>query len=266
MKAALSKSYKGMFPFRLGTTSFIYPAGYTQNIERIGPFLDEIELLFFESSPSAWPTTAQLSEIAGLGKRFGLQYNIHLPLDISLGHRNQRVRQAAVETVCRLYELTNALTPTTWTLHLQLAADPADAKAVADWRQRTLESLQLLLTCHIPPHRLSLENLNYPIEWIDQISQQTECRMCLDVGHLLVRRTDISAVYRRYAERIDVIHLHGVRNGRDHLSLAELKKQDCRWIPEMLAAFAGCVSLEVFSLGHLLTSLDFFEKLWDKAG
>ena len=48
---SLAKSYKGLYPFRLGTTSFIYPDQYVPNVKSVGPFVDEIELLLFESGP-----------------------------------------------------------------------------------------------------------------------------------------------------------------------------------------------------------------------
>jgi len=44
---ALPKSYKHAYPFKLGTTSFIYPDGYVPNVKMLGPYMDEIELLFF---------------------------------------------------------------------------------------------------------------------------------------------------------------------------------------------------------------------------
>ena len=50
---ALSKSYKGLFPFKICTTSFIYPDHYIPNVKMLGPFVDEIELLVFESSTAA---------------------------------------------------------------------------------------------------------------------------------------------------------------------------------------------------------------------
>ena len=51
MRASLlSKSYKGRFPFTLATTSFIYPDDYVPNVRRLGPYLDEIELLCYESA------------------------------------------------------------------------------------------------------------------------------------------------------------------------------------------------------------------------
>ncbi|KPJ75720.1 MAG: hypothetical protein AMJ54_14135 [Deltaproteobacteria bacterium SG8_13] len=264
MNSLLPKSYRGRFPFRLGTTSYIYPRSYAANVERLGPWLDEIELLFFESRPDARPTSAELKRLVDLAGEFALRYNIHLPLDLHLGHATAQVRSAAVETVSRLIDLTAPLAPTTWTLHLPLDADPARREAVFDWRERILESLYRLIASGIPPRSVSLENLDYPIEWIYELSRQTGFRMCLDAGHLLIQGGSVPAAYGRYRDRIDVIHLHGVRNGKDHLSLVELKAQDSSWIPEQLQTFTGSLSLEVFSYDHLVTSLDFFEKLWDR--
>jgi len=46
----IAKSYKSLFPFKVGTTSYIYPAPILPNVVKLAPFLDEIELVLFESS------------------------------------------------------------------------------------------------------------------------------------------------------------------------------------------------------------------------
>lgn len=55
MYPTLEKSHKGTFPFRLGTTSFIYPDNYETNVRLLAPYLDEIELLFLEGDPESLP-------------------------------------------------------------------------------------------------------------------------------------------------------------------------------------------------------------------
>ena len=50
------RAHKSGYPFRLGTTSFIYPAGWAENVARLAPLVDEVELLFFESQiPGSLP-------------------------------------------------------------------------------------------------------------------------------------------------------------------------------------------------------------------
>ena len=42
---SLTKSYKGFYPFKLATTSFIYPDDYMPNVKMLGSFFDEIVFL-----------------------------------------------------------------------------------------------------------------------------------------------------------------------------------------------------------------------------
>ena len=46
--SSLPKSYKKMFPFKLATTSYIYPDHIIPNVTTFAPFLDEMELVLFE--------------------------------------------------------------------------------------------------------------------------------------------------------------------------------------------------------------------------
>ena len=100
MYPSLEKSYKNHYPFRLGTTSFIYPESYIPNVKMLGPYLDEIELLFMESN--SLPSKDQINELALLAKEYELTYNIHLPTDISIGASDSSIRLHAVETVKRV--------------------------------------------------------------------------------------------------------------------------------------------------------------------
>ena len=67
MHPPLKKVYKEKYPFRLGTTSFIYPDKYVANIRLLGPYLDEIEVLLFESTThDCFPTRAEIKEMSRL--------------------------------------------------------------------------------------------------------------------------------------------------------------------------------------------------------
>ena len=118
MDTLLPKSYKGAYPFKLGTTSFIYKDGYVPNVKMLGPFIDEIELLLFESKPGSLIKKTEIDELSLLSKEFDLTYNIHLPTDIFFGNSNPSVRQLAVETTLGVLDLISPLFPLTCTLHL----------------------------------------------------------------------------------------------------------------------------------------------------
>jgi len=52
-------------PFRLGTTSFIYPATWSVNVERLAGRVDDVELLIFEATRDRdLPDEAELAELA----------------------------------------------------------------------------------------------------------------------------------------------------------------------------------------------------------
>ncbi|MBW1753844.1 MAG: sugar phosphate isomerase/epimerase, partial [Deltaproteobacteria bacterium] len=134
MYPALPKSYKGAYPFKLGTTSFIYPDHITPNIRMLGPYLDEIELLFFESQPAGMPSPQEIKEIRQLAKDFDLTYNIHLPLDISLGAPDPSKRLTAIEIIKQIIDLTAPLAPSTYTLHLPYDEADFDNERIKRWQ------------------------------------------------------------------------------------------------------------------------------------
>ena len=81
----MTKSYKGLYPFRLATTSFIYPDHYVPNVKMLGPYFDEIELLLFESlQPDSLPDPTVIAQLSHLAEKYDLTYNVHLPTDISI--------------------------------------------------------------------------------------------------------------------------------------------------------------------------------------
>ena len=86
----------------------------------------------------------------------------------------------------------------------------------------------------------------------------------MDIGHLIVYGKDIKTFFDSHVNNISIIHLHGVENGHDHLSLERLPEVRVGQITETLNKFTKTVSIEVFSYKDLATSLEFLEKCWKK--
>ncbi len=142
-------------PFKLATTSFIYPDRIVPNVKRLGSVFDEIELLIFESRPfipkfkdnnckkvnsqicsyktisrqttvinpidliDVLPSKDEIRELVNLSHSLDLTYNVHLPVDVSLTDASKTERIKAVDTIKRVLELCVPLNPTTHTLHLE---------------------------------------------------------------------------------------------------------------------------------------------------
>lgn len=257
----LERSYKGAFPFMIGTTSFIYPEDYLPNVSKLAPYMDEIELLFFEGrNPASLPGTATIEKLKSLGVSANLTYNIHLPTDVDLGDTDEKKRCEAVDAVRQVMALTAPLCPTTHTLHLPWSPLCRSGNAQNERLGRFEKSLSALVRSDIAPQSISIETLNYPFERVAPLIDTFGFRVCLDLGHLLVHERDPAEYFDKYGDKTSIIHLHGVRDGRDHLSLDRLPPEAWSPIAAILKKFNGSVSLEVFSFEHLRASITFLEK------
>jgi sugar phosphate isomerase/epimerase len=259
MYPQLPKSYKNAYPFRISTPSFIYPEDYIPNVQMLGPFLDEIELLCFESRESSLPSQKTIRQLEFLAKEFQLTYNVHLPTDIDPGSPERQEKKRFVETLLRVMDLTQPLAPTTHTLHLPCNQVPVGGICDKAWQGRISESMCRLMDAGVKGPSLSVETLNYPLEWIEPILREYDLRVCLDMGHLIANHEDIETTHHRFAEQITMIHLHGVHNGKDHLALDAFDQNRLDQIFSILKRFTGTVSVEVFSYDHLLASLAVLE-------
>lgn len=257
----LNHSCKNAFPFSLACPSFVYPAGYADNVRHLAPFVDEIELLFFESRfPDSQPSPALVRELAQLARSGGITYNVHLPTDIYLGHRDTGVRQTAVDVLAQTIERCAPLYPTTFTLHLiRDPAEPDDRR----WQANAATSLEAILAAGLPGRHISVETLDYDFELAAPVIAHLDLSVCMDMGHLMAHGVDIRAFYDRWEERITIAHLHGVDGACDHLPLNRLTTARMLKVTDVLKRFSGVVSLEVFSFQALSASMAHLLDHWN---
>ncbi|MCK9393025.1 MAG: sugar phosphate isomerase/epimerase [Syntrophales bacterium] len=255
---------KGRFPFRLGTTSYVLPDAIAPNVRFTGPFVDEVELVLFESRfTDNLPTHKEIEELNSLAREYDLSYNVHLPTDVFLGHPDSEIRQQACNTILGFYERTLPLNPTLYVLHLEKNL-PGESKHdnTPDWQGNLLSSLEYLLERGMQSKLLGIENIDYPFRWIYPLIREFTLNVCLDIGHLLAQQEDLTAYIEAYGDEIAMVHLHGVAGRKDHRSLQEISHNDWHIISEFLINYRGGVSLEVFSLEDLTTSMGKMSDLW----
>lgn len=265
MYPQLKTSFKGRFPFKLGTTSFIYPDGYLENVKMLGPYVDEIELLLLQSKQDGdLPGKEDILDLARLGKELDITYNVHLPYDIDPGHFDADVRRHAVNVIKRVIRLCAELSPSTHTLHLNYKKPDTSHKTINNWSSHVKDTISAVLNSGVSPTSLSIENLNYPMEWVEDIVKTLNLRICLDIGHLLIHEFDVNTVFRKYEKIIPIIHLHGVNGKIDHLGLDKMTENSMQTVMDILKDFSGVVSIEVFSFNNLETSLNCLDDQWRK--
>lgn len=258
---SLSRSYKGRFLFRIATTSYIYPDHVVPNVKILAPYLDEIELLFLESTEETFPARSDIDTLACIAQEEALTYNVHLPLDCYLGDPDRNVRDYAVSAIQKIIDLTGLLSPSTYTIHLSLKERAGhNVTETSAWRQRVGESIESILATGINSKKISVENLSYPFEWAEGLIKKYGLSVCLDFGHLFINGYDPVSYTQQYLENTSIIHLYGVEKAHEHKGLDVLGEDEVLVITGVLKGFGGVVSLEVFSFEHLQRSLACLEQ------
>ncbi|MEJ2157325.1 MAG: cobamide remodeling phosphodiesterase CbiR [Desulfobacteraceae bacterium] len=251
----MATAQKRQYPFRLATTSFIYPAGYASNVRQLASLVDEIELLFFEHRHL--PPKSEIVELADLAEEHCITYNVHLPMDVDMAGGTAEIRRRSIDAVARAIDLVTPLHPTTHTLHLTFNGSDPSTQAVHRWQDLALASVSgLLELCGRPARSISIETLDYDPRWFKPVVEGLDLAVCVDVGHVILYGFDLEQVFALYADRTTMLHLHGVANGKDHLALSQLDPFHRGIVAAFLQAFQGSASIEVFSRDRLDASLD----------
>jgi len=262
----LQKNYKRMFPFKLGTTSYIYPDEIVPNVAKLAPFLDEIELVLFESEGlDNYPDETQMKDLMSLSIHQGVDFNIHLPIDIFLGDEEEEIRVKGVNIAKKVMERTLCLRPSLYTLHLDLRnKEGREETDIKTWRRRIGQSIKEIRECGVEPSRISIETLGYPFEWIEDMVRQFGLSICIDIGHVLIYNQDLRLYLQKYLPETSIVHLHGFQNGVDHLGVERLPEPALELILHHLRDYHGIVSIEVFTIEDLIGSLTILEEKWER--
>lgn len=241
-----------MYPFRLGTTSYILPADILPNVQMLATRVQDVELVLFEvdAGPNNLPTPAVIEALGLLAEQHALTYTVHLPLDLRLGEAGTETSDS-LSKARRVIERTAALDPWAYVLHLDGRAvrelPPADARWLT-WRDQSLRALELAAGWAGRPELLAVENLeHYPPDFIEPIFARMPVSRCVDVGHLWLDGRAPLPYLQRAAPRLRVVHLHGLGE-RDHQALALMSPAQLDPVTGwLLKNFTGVLTLEVFN-------------------
>ncbi|NMA22686.1 MAG: sugar phosphate isomerase/epimerase [Spirochaetales bacterium] len=211
-------------PLRIGTTSYIKPADILPNVRFLGPQVDDIELVLFESEEASnLPDERTIEELTRLSEEHDLTYTVHFPLDIYPGSRDEKIREDAVSMLRRIVTLTEPLEPFGYVLHLTPDSyGPVPSDDLEAWLgalDRSLE--QFLTTTAIDPSLICAETLSYPFELVYPLVLKHSLSVTLDIGHIWLMGYDSEEALDLLLERSRIYHLHGVNEGKDHLGLDE---------------------------------------------
>src|SRR5512145_1776084 len=251
-----------IYPFRLGTTSYIIPADILPNVRYLAGKVRDVELVLFEvdDGPNNLPGPGQIAELRSLAAEHDLTYTVHLPLDLRLAEDGSP-RHVSLEKARRVIDCTRELEPWAYVLHLdgKSVRNHATPEALQRWQDQAVGSLELVGGWVGGVGKLAVENLEgYPLGFYQPVLERVAVSRTVDVGHLWLDGHNPSAYLREALPRTRVIHLHGIaRSARDHASLAHVEPAKLRAVIDELvrADYRGVLTLEIFSEEDFLTSL-----------
>jgi sugar phosphate isomerase/epimerase len=202
---------------RIGTTSFVFPAGWLENVRRLAGRVEDVEILLFERpGPSGscdrigtGLSPAEVDEIAALGRAHGMTFSVHAPLDLALAAEDPATRVSGVEAALRIAALTAPLAPHALVLHLDDPPEPAGAAQVLAWQARAASSLRALLDGGLSPRLLCVENLGAGLGPAEPLVEELGLSVALDVGHLARDGVSFEAMLARHLSRTRLVHWHG---------------------------------------------------------
>jgi sugar phosphate isomerase/epimerase len=257
---------KGKYPFRLGCTSYIFPDNIIPNVEAAAPYIDDIELLCFESPDRSYYIDEEtIGRLVEIGERESISYTVHCPIDLKAGSKDRAERIAFGNAFVKIFRLTAPLNPKGYVLHLEgLARDSSVAK-IDCWEGDVAKVCDSLVDGLSTKERASicLENLDYPVDIIERIVDRYGFSFCIDIGHLWRYGQDWESYCARVLPKTKIIHLHGVEKNEDHIALDRHEvKQLNLFIDNILRQYSDVVTLEVFSRQDLAVSQQILERLW----
>jgi sugar phosphate isomerase/epimerase len=243
--------------FRLGVTSYVHPADILPNVEAVAPFVDDIELVFFDSGEhSNLPSAQDVLTLRDLAAAHDLTYTVHFPIDKALGSPSPAEREALLTQMLRIGDLCRPLQPHGWLLHVEGITPDAPPERVHEWQRDALPLLDRLNRHLGDSRRVCLENLGYPFSWCDPFLAQFPFSICLDAGHLWQGGFDWRDHVARTLPRTRVIHLYGTTEGSRHFSLTVSPAQLVRAFLASIGDYSGVLTLETFGYDDTRSSLE----------
>jgi sugar phosphate isomerase/epimerase len=254
------------YPFKLGTTSYIIQGDLVTNAKFLSEYVQDVELVLFDTGNiTNVPNVYEISQLKALKDQTGIGYTVHFPIDKKAGCRNAVERIAFSESAQKIIDITLPLEPRAYILHLEGITPDATVEDIAMWNAYTKEVIETLCLNVNSEASIAIENLGYPWYWHLDNAAQAGTSLCCDIGHLWLYFPDVWKLhFEAMLLKTTVIHLHGVSNVQDHISL---KYHD----PEKLYHFfdvirknrySGVITLEIFSKDELFESLEIVNETW----
>ncbi len=261
------KSYRNLFPFRIGTTSFILPVkeeNLLSNARFLRDIFDIVQLLFFGReyleeilNPSV------MTGLRLLREESGLSFTVHLPSDLELLDPSPGSLGASIDVIERVMEETEGMGITGYVLHVDrlhhgVPRVTCDTETI-ELFHGAMDAIGERLGDRAAG--ILIENTTYDLAGFASPVLEGPCGVCMDLGHLLLHDHDPGRFLDAFGARVGEVHLHGVEGGRNHRALVRLDQGPEALVAGFLNGGDAPVILEVYNLVDLVKTATCLEAI-----
>jgi sugar phosphate isomerase/epimerase len=260
------KDYRKLFPFPVGTTSYILPVeedNLIRNVEFLSDKVDKVQLLLFGKDYLQELLTEKiLSRLKEVQDGSGLIFSVHLPLDLDFLH-SEKQRKESLSCLEHILDKTEGMQIADYILHLDSPVLKKMPMVGEDLHRRFGEVLQEI-RYRFPEQsrRFRIENTYYDLTLFSEEIEEADYTVCMDIGHLALLGLTLEGMVGSFGDRIRETHIHGYFQGQDHRSLAVLNSGSLAQIIDFLKGYAGSTIIEVFNESDLQSSMETLQLAW----
>lgn len=238
----------------------VFGMDLVENVEKLSQIVSHAEIVLFQTPDlHNIPDEQTIATVKKFMAEKEMTCSVHLPASLEVAAEEIDRRNSAVHMAVELVEHMDTLNPTNYVLHVPITEPTLTAQpgcyiheqylAHYDaWSARALGALEEIQHRTELNSRLLVENINFSPAFLEPLWQEGLCAFCLDIGHLLLGRESAGHHLQRYLPVIKEIHLHGVIEWDEHLSLNVLPMERVRAWFHLLEefGFTDILNLEVF--------------------
>lgn len=257
-------------PYIISAPSMVFGMDLLENVRLLASLVDNIEIVLY-NTPTLhnFPSHKEILTLKKIGEQENVTFTVHLPSSLEVASQDKKIRKGSIHLAVELFYNMAEINPIHYILHIPFTSPtlvpvpglyftPECQEKWDEWTKRALESLEMLNETMGRSNKLLIENINYSPFFLEPLLKNGLCELCLDLGHLILGRENVTEVIKQYLNFTKEIHLHGVKGYEEHLSLSILHKNLVQeWLKYLIkSSFKGVINLEVFNPKDLKSSME----------
>ena len=246
-----------------------------ENVRRLAGRVNWIEIVLFKTPDlHNLPSAAEIAELKRIGAGEDLRFSVHLPASLEPASADRPTRETALAEGLEISRRCAEFEPEHFILHLPFSRptlvpipdyyfhEKNPLQGWDGWTARAAAALEQFRQVITGPEKLLVENINYSPGFLIPFLEADLCRLCLDIGHLLLGREPVVSHLEKFWAWIREIHLHGVAGYDEHISLKHLPEERLdKWLHVLEAqGYRGLLTLELFDPEDFRESLQLLQE------